>query len=387
VQSFLDSLNLIVFLAVIAVGYVVGRRNERAHLRDLARREQELREITTFATRYPPLTGGALDPVLVSGSAVIAADSFKMFVAGLRKLVGGRFTAYENLVARTRREALLRMKAQARAAGCSMIFNVRVETTNIMSGNRGGSTAVEVFAYGTAFAPGAADVGASAHRYVPGPSFAVAEAFDLMKHRTTRWLLLGLLVATLYSFMEMVGLCDYWYVDDAPWPLFWLAGAAAAGALWRRLRRDKVPPAESIGLSLVFALALPPLLFFPVLRLNTGTDFSPPTETVYVLDERGRLMPQQGDHPELHFDYPDYWRAQETGSEHTFVLRRGLLGFWAVAREPYVSRVTAFEEEQRRLRERQAPASGDGAPRPPTDPAPAPGIGSPPVALPAAGVS
>ena len=86
---------------------------------------------------------------LVQGSAVISIDYFKRLLAGLRNLVGGRISAYESLLDRARREALLRMKESAPDA--SMIINVRLENAAIgMSAQQGNLGSVEVLAYGTA---------------------------------------------------------------------------------------------------------------------------------------------------------------------------------------------------------------------------------------------
>ncbi|MEM1369851.1 MAG: heavy metal-binding domain-containing protein [Cyanobacteria bacterium P01_H01_bin.15] len=54
------------------------------------------------------------------------------------------------MVDRGRREALLRMKAEAMEWGASQIVNVRFETSNIGGQTGGGLAAVEIMAYGTA---------------------------------------------------------------------------------------------------------------------------------------------------------------------------------------------------------------------------------------------
>jgi uncharacterized protein YbjQ (UPF0145 family) len=60
--------------------------------------------------------------------------------------------SYSPLLDRARREALLRMKAQAAALSADMIINVRLETSSIGVGetNRKGLSSVEMLAYGTA---------------------------------------------------------------------------------------------------------------------------------------------------------------------------------------------------------------------------------------------
>jgi uncharacterized protein YbjQ (UPF0145 family) len=89
------------------------------------------------------------------GSVVIAEDYFKRIAASLRSLVGGRLTAYESLMDRGRREAIIRMKQAAREAGASMIFNVRIETARLSESdsNRHAMFAAEFIAYGTALVP------------------------------------------------------------------------------------------------------------------------------------------------------------------------------------------------------------------------------------------
>jgi uncharacterized protein YbjQ (UPF0145 family) len=146
----LQHLDLVVFLVLLTVGYFAGRAIEGAHYRSIRRRERQLAGILMFATKFPPLAGAPEKSELVSGSVVISSDYFKLFVASLRKLFGGRFRVYETLLDRARREAVLRMKRQALRLGAHAVFNVKFETFNVTMGARGGIAAVEVLAYGTA---------------------------------------------------------------------------------------------------------------------------------------------------------------------------------------------------------------------------------------------
>jgi uncharacterized protein YbjQ (UPF0145 family) len=157
---FLEYLELIVFLVLLALGYTVGRMKEQRHYHSIRRRERELAGVLAFAVRFPPDPNTPHECVLVAGSVVVSSDYFKQFVAGLRTLIGGRLAAYESLLDRARREAVLRMKADAARHGASMILNVKVESTNVGGGFRGGVPAMEVFAYGTALKPVPAPPGA-----------------------------------------------------------------------------------------------------------------------------------------------------------------------------------------------------------------------------------
>ena len=99
--------------------------------------------------------GAFRSSALVVGSVVIAEDYFKRVAAGLKSLVGGRLVAYESLLERGRREAIVRMKAQARQLGASAVVNVRLETASLSedwSGSRPIFSA-EFIAYGTALVP------------------------------------------------------------------------------------------------------------------------------------------------------------------------------------------------------------------------------------------
>lgn len=147
---FLQTLHLWVLLAMLLLGYGVGRWQERRHYRSIREREQALRHIVALNTRYLPEGVSASSVLLVSGGVVISSDYFKTFVAGFRSFFGGRFRGYETLLERARREALLRLKAQAQASGANLVIGVRFESTTVAGSF---TPAVEVLAFGTAVKP------------------------------------------------------------------------------------------------------------------------------------------------------------------------------------------------------------------------------------------
>jgi uncharacterized protein YbjQ (UPF0145 family) len=114
--------------------------------------------------RFAPDSVTPQQAFLVHGTVVVSADYFKTFVAGLRHLIGGRFRSYETLLERARREAVLRLKAEARAKGARLVVCVRFETTSISSG---WAPAIEVLAYGTALIPSGTDFGSTAPAATP----------------------------------------------------------------------------------------------------------------------------------------------------------------------------------------------------------------------------
>jgi uncharacterized protein YbjQ (UPF0145 family) len=142
-------MELIVIAILTTLGYFFGRIAENRHFKSIRLREIQYKDILVFNERHLPAGVWRQGP-LVGGNVVISVDYFKRLVAGLRALFGGRLSTYESLLERARREAILRMKAQARSCGAGMIINVRLETASISKGREGQVGSVEVYAYGTA---------------------------------------------------------------------------------------------------------------------------------------------------------------------------------------------------------------------------------------------
>lgn len=145
---------LLIWVLLVAAGYVFGRRSERTHFASIVARERAL--LAMPSTNAREILDDAL-PVarveLAQGSVVVSVDYFKRVAAGLRAVVGGRVQSYETLLDRARREAVLRLKESC--PGADQIRNIRIETSTISGGGRGAIGSVEILAYGTAiyFAP------------------------------------------------------------------------------------------------------------------------------------------------------------------------------------------------------------------------------------------
>jgi uncharacterized protein YbjQ (UPF0145 family) len=86
----------------------------------------------------------------VTGSIVISRSYFKRVITGLRTIFGGRIRSLESIVDLGRREAVLRMKKEAKSYGADVIFNVRFETAMIgeKDGKKGGFC-TEFLVYGS----------------------------------------------------------------------------------------------------------------------------------------------------------------------------------------------------------------------------------------------
>lgn len=139
----------IAVVSLLILGYVFGRVAEKRHFRSLIERESSTQGLPVVATRYPP-TDRQYEQRLVAGNVVIASDYFKLFLAGLINIFGGRVTPFESMLDRARRESILRMKDEAIKLDAAYVFNIKFDTTRISNGRL---AAMEVLAYGTAMIP------------------------------------------------------------------------------------------------------------------------------------------------------------------------------------------------------------------------------------------
>lgn len=85
---------------------------------------------------------------LVSGEAILGANIFKDFFAGIRDIVGGRSAAYEGELRKAKLIALQEMQAEAVALGANAIVGVDLDYETISLGKGGGMLMVS--ASGTA---------------------------------------------------------------------------------------------------------------------------------------------------------------------------------------------------------------------------------------------
>lgn len=146
-MQLLENANLLLLLVFL----VAGQLGERRHYSSIHARESATESLpaTTMKNIDFPAEK-VLESQMVCGHVVLCADGFRRVLAFFRGLFGGPVRSFEAMLDRARREALLRMKEQAR--GASMIVAVRVETPSITGIDKtyrwwGG---IEVVAYGTA---------------------------------------------------------------------------------------------------------------------------------------------------------------------------------------------------------------------------------------------
>lgn len=150
-EVLLAHFDLLLFAVLLLVGFSFGTIAEKRHYASIREREKELRGIVVVPEKRLPRQD--CDTAFVCGSVVIAQDYFKGALAGFVHFFGGRIGAYETMLERARREAILRMKAQAAQQRARLIFNVKFSTCNLMGQEQRKGGCVEVTAYGTAIIP------------------------------------------------------------------------------------------------------------------------------------------------------------------------------------------------------------------------------------------
>jgi uncharacterized protein YbjQ (UPF0145 family) len=141
---------LIYIVTFMAIAFFYGTYVEKKHLKSLRNRERELSVIPWRSTGKKEVFPRDSKAELLSGHVVIAQDAFKSSIAGLINIFGGRVTVYESLLDRGRREAICRLREQAKALGCREVVNVRLETSTLgVNNSQAAAGSIEVLAYGT----------------------------------------------------------------------------------------------------------------------------------------------------------------------------------------------------------------------------------------------
>jgi uncharacterized protein YbjQ (UPF0145 family) len=72
---------------------------------------------------------------IVTGEAILGANIFRDFFAGVRDIVGGRSGSYEEVLRKARDEALKEMQAEAAKLGATAIVGVDIDYSTVGQGN------------------------------------------------------------------------------------------------------------------------------------------------------------------------------------------------------------------------------------------------------------
>ena len=81
---------------------------------------------------------------IVSGEAILGANIFKDFFAGIRDVIGGRSGSYEKELRKAKDIAMNEMMAAARDLGANAIIGIDIDYETISLANGGGMLMVAV---------------------------------------------------------------------------------------------------------------------------------------------------------------------------------------------------------------------------------------------------
>tara|TARA_B100000315_G_C14539733_1_gene570271 strand:+ start:659 stop:1123 length:465 start_codon:yes stop_codon:yes gene_type:complete len=145
-------MQLITTLVFFVIVFFIGTKIEKSHYKAVKEREIIFANLPAVSSKMVANLDKVVDSRLVSGCIVISNDAFKKLVAQIYNIFGGRISVYETLLDRARREAIIRMKEQARTFGADMVVNTRFETSRLgaVSSQNKGMGIFEILAYGTA---------------------------------------------------------------------------------------------------------------------------------------------------------------------------------------------------------------------------------------------
>jgi len=141
---------ILIPILFLLVAYFWARAVDRRHFSSIVEREAQYADITVSDLRSPP---GAVEPQsgkMVTGATVVANDYFKNWAASIRNIFGGEVRGLQVMLERARREAVLRMLAEAREMGADAVYNLRIDTSTISGKRVKRPSGIEVLASGTA---------------------------------------------------------------------------------------------------------------------------------------------------------------------------------------------------------------------------------------------
>jgi len=141
-------MDLLIAIALLIICYFTGRSREKKHYKSIREREVKLyKQHHINFSKNVNISQPVKNAQLVSASVVIGCDYFKVFLASLRNIFGGNVSAYESVLDRGRREAILRIRESAYRMRADLVMNIKIETVMLSEQTM---SQVCITAYGTA---------------------------------------------------------------------------------------------------------------------------------------------------------------------------------------------------------------------------------------------
>ncbi len=123
-------IGILSLLTLMFVGWFWGARRRARHRESLSAREQALKHVCVSNSKHYAASPHHA-PRLINVELVWGIDRFQAFLGAVTNFFGGELTSVAEVMGRARREALLRLKAQAEASGYDALANLRLETADI----------------------------------------------------------------------------------------------------------------------------------------------------------------------------------------------------------------------------------------------------------------
>lgn len=144
-------MEFIFFIIITLLGLFVGKHIEKKHYASILEREEKYKNIVILSDKDTRGMKNIQDDnqLLITETTVVSIDAFKKLMATLVNIFGGRVKAYESLVDRARREAVLKVKETAYENDYNALVNLRIETSSISKGSKNTVWSVEALAYGS----------------------------------------------------------------------------------------------------------------------------------------------------------------------------------------------------------------------------------------------
>lgn len=173
-----------------------------------------------------------------------------------------------------------------------------------------------------------------------------ANGYDLSRHRGLMLQVATVLTAGGYALVDGLFIGPYRLLGSTPWAII-LVTAVVSAALAYQTGRG-APLLERLGVGVMAVAAVTAAVYPALLRFNAFA--GEPVEVRYLAFAPGRFESAKEDWPALDLrdlDIDAYWAQYPGGSEHTFVMIRGVSGASQVDLRPLFEQTRDFYRKRR----------------------------------------
>ena len=142
----------VLLICMLFICFNAGLRYEKRHIKKIKERELKLYKMPLVSFGKDIIDENkVINSELISSSVVLGCDYFRMSVFRLINMFGGNISLLENVLERAKREAILRVKEEAKRKKYDEIINLKIETSMLSPIKKlQFNSVVTIIAYGTA---------------------------------------------------------------------------------------------------------------------------------------------------------------------------------------------------------------------------------------------